>query len=297
MKFVVTGAAGHVSKPLTELLLEKGHKVIVVGRNPKTLEGLVRLGAKAAIGDMGDVPFLTETFKGADGLYLMLPLMWDSDDQKKQSIQYAQNFSTAIRATGVKNVVFLSSYGAHRLHDAGAISGCGLAEGVLNKLDAVNVLSLRVGYFYSNLLFSLDLVKTSGHMGNMFTIPDGTFTVVDTDDIARVTAEALDTLNFKGQSYRYVISDLTGTDEIASLIGKEIGVPDLRWVKLPAADMKRALLSFGFAEGAANSYVEMFATLDTGLLFEDIQKTKPKIAGTSIEEFARTWAAAYRRSG
>ena len=297
MKFVVTGAAGHVSKPLTELLLEKGHDVTVVGRNRKNLEGLVRRGAKAAIGSMGDVPFLTETFKAADGLYLMLPPMWDSEDQKKQSIQYARNFSTAIRATGVKNVVFLSSYGAHRLHDAGAISGCGLAEAVLNELDAVNVLNLRAGYFYSNLLLSLDLVKTSGHLGNMFTIPDGTFTVVDTDDIARVTAEALDTLNFKGQSYRYVISDLTGTDEIASLIGKEIGLPDLRWVKFPAADMKRALLSFGFAEGAANSYVEMFATLDTGLLFEDIQKTKPKIAGTSIEEFARTWAAAYRRSG
>lgn len=297
MKFVVTGAAGHVSKPLTELLLEKGHDVTVVGRNRKNLEGLIKLGAKAATGDLGDVPFLTETFKEADGLYLMLPPMWDSDDQKKQSIQYAQNFSTAIRATGVKNVLFLSSYGAHRLHDAGAISGCGLAEGVLNELDAVNVLSLRAGYFYSNLLLSLDLVKTSGHMGNMFAIPDGTFTVVDTDDIARFAARALDMLNFKGHSHAYVISDLTGTDEIAALIGKEIGVPDLCWVKSPAADIKRALLSFGFTEGAANSYVEMFATLDTGLLFEDIQKTRPKIAGTSIEDFARTWAAAYRLSG
>jgi len=109
MKFVVTGAAGHVSKPLTEHLLEKGHNVTVVGRNPKNLEGLVSLGAETAIGDMGDVQFLTETFKEADGLYLMLPPMWDSDDQKKQSVQYAKNFSTAIRATGVKNVVFLSS--------------------------------------------------------------------------------------------------------------------------------------------------------------------------------------------
>jgi uncharacterized protein YbjT (DUF2867 family) len=160
MKFVVTGAAGHVSKPLTEVLLKKGHDVTVVGRSPKNLEGLVKLGAKTAIGDMGDVPFLRETFKRADGVYLMLPPMWDSDDQKKQSIRYADNFSSAIRANGVKNAVFLSSYGAHRLDDAGAISGLGLAEVVLNKLDGVNVLSLRAGYFYSNLLLSLDLVKT-----------------------------------------------------------------------------------------------------------------------------------------
>src|SRR5437660_1229193 len=42
--------------------------------------------------------------------------------------------------------------------------------------------------------------------------------------------------------------------------------------------------------------MEMFATLDTGLLFEDIQQTKPEIEGTSIEEFAKTWAAAYRET-
>jgi uncharacterized protein YbjT (DUF2867 family) len=294
MKFVVTGAAGHVSKPLTERLLKKGHDVTVVGRSPKNLEGLVKLGAKTAIGDMGDVPFLRETFKRADGVYLMLPPMWDSDDQKKQSIRYADNFSSAIRANGVKNAVFLSSYGAHRLDDAGAISGLGLAEVVLNKLDSVNVLSLRAGYFYSNLLLSLDLVKTAGHMGSMFAIPGGTFTMVDPDDVARVAAEALDKLNFKGHSHVYVISDLSGTDEIASLIGKEIGIPDLKWVKFPAEDFKKVLLNYGFADGAANDYVEMFATLDTGLLFEDIQKTRPKIEGTPIEAFAKTWAAAYR---
>jgi hypothetical protein len=105
-------------------------------------------------------------------------------------------------------------------------------------------------------------------MGNMFAIPDGTFTVVDPGDIARVAAEALDTLNFKGHSHVYVISDLSGTDEIASLIGKEIGIPDLKWVKFPAEDFKKVLLSYGFAEGAANDYVEMFATLDTGLLLK-----------------------------
>jgi hypothetical protein len=67
----------------------------------------------------------------------------------------------------------------------------------------------------------------------MFRIADGTFTMVDPDDIARVAAEEL-------------------------------------------------------GDAAANDYVEMFATLDTGLLFEDIQKTKPKIEETSIEEFAKT---------
>lgn len=292
MKFVVTGAAGHVSKPLTELLLQKGHDVTVVGRSEKNLEALVKLGAKTAIGDMADVPFLAQTFKGADGVYLMLPPMWDADDQKKQSVRYAEGFSEAIKATGVKNVVYLSSYGAHRLDDAGAISGMGLGEVVLNKLNDVNVLSLRAGYFYSNFDLSLGFVKQSGVLGNMYEIAEGRFTLVDPVDIAKVAAEALEK-GVKGRSHVYVISDLSGTDEIAKLFGKEIGLPDLTWSKFPAEDFKQVLISFGFVEGAANSYVEMFTALDSGSLFEDVERVKPKIQGTTIEQFAKTWGKAY----
>lgn len=294
MKFVVAGAAGHVSKPLTELLLSRKHEVTVISRKAENVAELVRQGAKAAIGDLQDVPFLTKTFKGADGLYLMVPPMWHASDLKKASTELSEGFSAAIKSSGVRNAVFLSSYGAHRLNDAGAISGLGLAEVVLNRLEGVNVLHLRAGYFYSNLLLSIDLIKNSGFMGNMFTIPAGTFTLVDTDDIALAAADALSKLDFKGHSYKYVVSDESGTDEIASVIGKEIGKPDLKWVKFPAADFKRVLLGFGFAEGAANDYVEMFTTLGTGLLFEDYVKVKPNLYKTTIESFAKKFAAVYR---
>ena len=294
MKFVVTGGAGHVSKPLTELLLARGHEVTVIGRKAENLTGLVRLGAKAAVGHLEDVPFLTRTFKGADGVYLMVPPSWQASDLKAISTEIAEGFSTAIKSSGARNAVFLSSYGAHRLNDAGAISGLGRAEAVLNKLVGVNVLHLRAGYFYTNLLLSIDLVKQSGVMGNMFTIPAGTFTVVDTDDIALAAADALTKLEFKGHSYKYVVSDESGTDEIASVIGKAIGRPDLKWVKFPATDFRQVLRSFGFAEGAINEYVEMFTTLGTGLLFEDYVKVKPNLYPTKMEDFARKFAAAYR---
>ena len=294
MLFVVTGGAGHVSKPLTELLLARGHEVTVIGRRAENLSGLVRLGAKAAVGHLEDVPFLTKTFKGADGVYLMVPPSWHASDLKAISTAIAEGFSTAIKSSGVHNAVFLSSYGAHRLNDAGAISGLGRAEVVLNKLAGVNVLHLRAGYFYTNLLLSIELIKQSGVMGNMFTIPAGTFTLVDTDDIALAAADALAKLEFKGHSYKYIVSDESGTDEIASVIGKAIGKPDLKWVKFPPADLKQVLRSFGFVEGAANEYVEMFTTLGTGLLFEDYVKVKPKLYPTKIEDFAKKFAAAYR---
>jgi uncharacterized protein YbjT (DUF2867 family) len=219
MRFVVTGAAGHVSKPLTELLLGRKHEVTVIGRNGENVAELKRQGAKSAIGDIQDVHFLTKAFEGADAVYLMIPPMRQASDLKKISTEIAEGFSTAIKSSGVRNAVFLSSYGAHRLNDAGAISGLGLAELVLNRLEGVNVLHLRAGYFFTNLLLSIDLIKKSGFMGNMFTIPAGTFTLADTDDIALAAADALTKLDFEGHSYKYVVSDESGTDEIASLIG------------------------------------------------------------------------------
>jgi uncharacterized protein YbjT (DUF2867 family) len=294
MKFVITGGAGNVSRPLASLLLKEGHDVSVVGRNADNLADLVRLGAQAAIGDLHDVSFLKAAFAGADGVYLMLPPSWDASDLKKVSTEIAEGFAEAIRATGVRNAVFLSSYGAHRLDDAGAISGMGRAEVVLNKLEGVNVLSLRAGYFYTNLLLSIDLVKKSGIMGNMFEIPAGTFTVVDPGEIAQAAADALILGNFRGHGFKYVVSDLTGTDEIASAIGKEIGIPDLKWVRFADADLKQALLGYGFADGAADHYVEMFVALDRGVLFEDIVKANPPLGKVTIEDFAKTFAAAYR---
>lgn len=294
-KFVVTGGAGNVSKPLTEILLSEGHEVIVVGRNPDNLTNLVKLGAKTAIGDLADVYFLSETFKGADGVYLMLPPSWDKPDLKKLGTDLGEVFSAAIKNANVKNAVFLSSYGAHRLEDAGAISGMGLTEVELNKLDDVNVLNLRAGYFYTNLLLSLDNLKANGVIGNMYDIPAGDFTVVDPQDIAEVAADALISQNFKGHSFKYVVSDESGTDEIASLIGHEIGIPDLKWTKFPAADFRNVLLSFGFVAGAADDYVEMFTTLDTGLLFEDYVAGKHTASGTSIEVFAKRFAELYKQ--
>jgi uncharacterized protein YbjT (DUF2867 family) len=293
MKFVVTGAAGNVSRPLTQLLLHRGHEVTVVVRSARNLADLVKEGAKTAIGDLTDVPFLTKTFRGADAVYLMLPPLWGSSDQKQDSISLAQGFSKAIEETGVRNAVFLSSYGAHRLDDAGAISGMGLAEVEFNKLRNVNVLSLRAGYFYTNLLLSIGHIKKTGTMGNMFTIPDSTFTLVDPEDIALAAADAMTKLDFTGHVNKYIVSDESGTDEIASLIGKEIGKPDLKWVKVPTADFKKVLLGYGFVEGAANSYVEMFTALDRGVLFEDYVKVKPKLYKATIESFAKKFATLY----
>ena len=71
MNIVLTGSLGHISKPLTKILIEKGHSVTVISSKEERQKDIESLGAKAAIGTMEDVEFLTKTFTGADIVYLM----------------------------------------------------------------------------------------------------------------------------------------------------------------------------------------------------------------------------------
>src|ERR1700722_6479599 len=70
MKIIVTGSLGHISKPLTKELVQRGHVVTGDSGEPERQNEIVALGATAAIGSMEDADFLTATFKGADIVYI-----------------------------------------------------------------------------------------------------------------------------------------------------------------------------------------------------------------------------------
>jgi uncharacterized protein YbjT (DUF2867 family) len=150
MKIIVTGSLGHISKPLTENLVAAGHEVTVISSDSKKVATIEALGATAAIGSVADIDFLTNTFTGADAVYAMVPPNFSTNEWKKFIAGIGSNYAEAIKKSGVKYVVNLSSIGADLPAGAGPISGMHFAEEELNKLDGVNVFHLRPGSFYSN---------------------------------------------------------------------------------------------------------------------------------------------------
>lgn len=293
MNYVITGGAGHISKPLAEALLAAGHQVTVIGRTEANLQDLVKKGAKSAIGSVTDVAFLSATFKGADGLYLMVPPSYAEPDLKAFITQVGKNYAAALKASPVKHVVVLSSIGAHLPDGTGPITGLHRVEQALNELSEINILYLRPAFFYYNLLALVGLVKQAGIIGNNFTAPTGKFPIVDTSDIAAAAADALLKLNFKGHTVQYIASDEVGTTEIAAALGKAIGKPELPWVKFPDDQAKAGLLQAGFGDSVAANFVEMGNSMDSGVAFEDYWKHRPTLAKVKLQDFAKTFAAVY----
>lgn len=296
MKYVITGSLGNISKPLAETLIAAGHEVIVVSSKAEKVEQIEALGAKAAIGSVEDVAFLTKTFTGADAVYTMVPPHFGAADWKKYIGSVGENYAAAIKDSGVKNVVNLSSIGAHMPEGCGPVSGLYFVEQALNTLEEVNVKHLRPGFFYPNFLSQIGMIKHMGIMGGNYG-ENAQLVIVHPDDIAEVAAEELQNLSFKNKSIRYITSDEKTTHEVAAILGKAVGKPEIPWINFKDEDTLAGLLQAGLPEEIAKNYAEMGAAIRSGEMASDYQNNKPEAFGKSnLEVWSRVFAAVYAQS-
>ncbi|HTJ51383.1 MAG TPA: NAD(P)H-binding protein [Cyclobacteriaceae bacterium] len=294
MKYVITGSLGNISKPLAQQLLKAGHTVTIISSKETRKAEIEALGAKAAIGSVDDVNFLTKTFTGADAVYTMIPPNFVVTEWKKYIGDSGKKYAEAIKASGVKYVVNLSSVGAHMPVGCGPVSGLYLAEQALNTLTDVNIKHLRPAYFYHNLYSNIGLIKGHGIIGGNYGA--GTkLLVTHPNDIAIIAAEELLSRSFKGHSVRYIVSDERAVQDVASVLGKAIGKPELPWIDFSDQDSFGGMLGAGLSEEIAKNYVEMGKAIREGAMFEDFYKQKTDVALSKIklEDFAKEFAHAY----
>jgi uncharacterized protein YbjT (DUF2867 family) len=141
--YVILGASGHTGSIIADSLLLKGEKVRVMGRDAGRLERFVRKGAEAVTADVSDAAALTKAFNGAVAAYLMLPPVSSREDQERQSDAIAR----AVKESGLRYAVHLSSYGAHVPEGTGPVAGLHSSEQKLSVISGLNVLHLRAAYF------------------------------------------------------------------------------------------------------------------------------------------------------
>ena len=294
MKIIITGSLGHISKPLTQTLIQGGHQVTVITSKSDRKVEIEALGAVAAVGSIDDIDFLTDTFKGADAVYCMIPPNFSAPNQVEYYSQVGENYAEAIRQSGVKRVIDLSSYGAHLAKGTGFIVGSYHVEQILNKLPDISLTHIRPGYFYYNMLHFVGMIKASGIIASNFG-DDDKLAMVAPVDIAAAIAEEIVKPNSENQ-VRYVVSDDKTCNEVAKIIGKAIGKPDLLWKTFTDEQVQSAMESRGMSASTAATMVELGAATHKGLLREDLDLNKPTEMGkVKIEDFAKEFAVEYNK--
>ncbi|TWI98679.1 uncharacterized protein YbjT (DUF2867 family) [Mucilaginibacter frigoritolerans] len=301
MKITVTGSLGYVSTPLIKELIKKGHSVTIISSKAEKQKDIEALGAKAAIGTMEDVDFLTKTFTGADAVYCMIAPGGSFNDPNTsvrdvvvRSNAIINNYVQAIEKSGVKRVVYLSSVGAHMNSGNGLLIIHHNAENTLRQLPADVVVSfMRPVGFYKNLLGFINPIKTHGLIAANYGGSDMSYMVADAD-IADAIVEELESVAV-GRKIRYVASEELTCNEIAGILGVAIGKPDLKWILISDEQQLNGLKAFGMNASFAESFVEMNASIHSGAISEDYLRNKPVLGKVKLEDFAKEFAAVYNQ--
>lgn len=297
MKYVITGGAGHISKPLALQLLKNGHEVKVIGRNADNLKDLVAAGAEAAAGSLEDSSFLSDVFKDADAVYVMLPQNFVAEDFRKFQNETAQNIIDALKTNKIKKLVFLSSIGAHMGKGAGPVDGLADFEKMLTgQLPEIDAVFLRPSYFYYNLFRQTGMIKGMNIMGDNFIANDEKLVLTHTDDIAKVAAEILQDLSFKGKTVRYIASDERTTDEIAKVLSAAVGKEGIPWIQFTDEQSSNGMLQMGLKPAMVKDYLQLGIVIREGKFQEDYWKNRPELGKIKLEDFAKEFAAAFKET-
>jgi uncharacterized protein YbjT (DUF2867 family) len=300
MKITITGSLGHISKPLTQELLQKGHEVTVISSKPERQKDIEAIGAKAAIGTMQDPDFLSAAFNDADVVYLMETMGAHSFTNPNLDLmaaisQIGLNYKQAIEQSGVKHVVHLSSIGAHTDKGNGILAFHYNVEKILNQLpEDVSIKFMRPVGFYYNMLAFIPTIKAQGVIVSNYG-GDDKEPWVSPLDIAAVIAAEIEK-PFEGRTIRYIASDELSPNEVATILGEAIGKPDLKWLAMPDEQLLNGMISAGMNPNIAKGLVEMNAGRRGGILYKDYNRHKPVLGKTKLKEWAKEFAAVYNQN-
>lgn len=128
---LLTGATGYVGGRLLQALEREGSHVRCLARRPRELKGRVGALTEIVEGDVQDLASLERALAGVDCAYYLVHSMGSSGSFMDEDRAAASNFAAAIKARGVRRVVYLG----------GLASGSELSAHLSSRLEVGRILA------------------------------------------------------------------------------------------------------------------------------------------------------------
>lgn len=252
MRIAVATPTGHVGSHLTSMLIRADVRPLLLARTPSNVREEVRPYVDVVEADSTDAEQVTEATRGVDAVYWVDPGTVSADPLGDYA-RATRSLIAAVTTNGIGRVVFQSSIGAEKRHGCGEIDGLAATEVALDALP-VDVTHLRCGYFFTNLLLSLEDVRR-GLLKTVLPL-DQRVAWVAPRDIAEVAALTLLNPSWHGHRVQAVHGPHLSWKEVAAILTSETG-HRVRVERATDEEMHRQYLAAGMPHAMADAVLGM----------------------------------------
>ncbi|MEO8608614.1 MAG: NAD(P)H-binding protein [Chloroflexota bacterium] len=265
MKILVTGATGTVGRNLVEQLVEMGHQVRALTRNPAKAN--FSEGVEVVTGDLTTPATLTPALEGISGLHL---INFGGDDFAP--LQTGAEIIAMAEQAGVERVTVLR--GGSKGTVENALESSSLAWTFLEPVE-----------FMSNILKWSYGIQAAGAVRQPF--GDRKTAIVHEADIAAVAAGVLTSEGHAGKSYSISGPEVTTPREMTRMIAEVLG-REIQFVDLTPDQARAEWGTFGIPQDVIEFLLWVYA--NTPPHGYTVVPTVEQITGRPAHTFAQ-WTA------
>ena len=238
VKVLVTGGTGFVGTHVVNRLLQRGHAVAVLARNPEKTRNRYSRPVEAVAGNVLDPASLARAAAGRDALVHLVGIINEKGAQTfdRMHREATENATEAARAAGIRRYLHMSAMGSS--DDSPSEYGRTKAAGE----RAVRASGLDWTIFRPSIVFgpgdgfvSLLAPIVRGNPGFIPVIGPGTtrFQPVSIYDVARVFGDALERSDTVGRTFEVGGPEVFTLNEIYREIAAAVGKPGKPLIHFP----------------------------------------------------------------
>jgi uncharacterized protein YbjT (DUF2867 family) len=267
--FAVTGITGNVGGEVARSLLAANQPVRAVMRDVRKGEAWAQRGCDLVGADINDASALTLAFKGAAGVFVLVPPNFDPSPDFREARTTAATLRSALEAARPGKIAYLSTIGAQATQ-SNLLTQHAIIEQVLGGLS-MPITFLRPGWFMENSSWDVAPATNNGVISSFLQPLDKPVPMVATADIGRVAAELLQE-TWKGRRvvelegpHRVTPKEIATT--FADLLGRAVrveAVPRETWESLfKSQGMKNPTPRIQMLDGFNEGWIE-FESAEAG---------------------------------
>jgi uncharacterized protein YbjT (DUF2867 family) len=281
MQIFLAGITGNVGGAAARRLLEQGHSVRALCRDPSKAAEFSQRGVDVRRGDLHDVDAVAGALEGCDAAFLMIPPIMAPKPDYADARELSASFVAAAKRAKPKRIVTLSSVGSEKTSGLGLITATSIMERALAEL-AMPIAHVRAGSFFENYAHSFKAAAQTG-VFDTFLRTDRKFGMIASEDIGNEIARRLAD-NHVGP---IELGTRYSPDDLARAMGEAAGRTIVART-IPRDQWTTVLENMGLPRGGTKGFEEMEDAFNAGWIDFGVAGAEP-VAGTltPVRFFAR----------